>query len=238
MPDFLRRSRRDVPVIEDASLAALLEGAELPAGPVPELRLLAEALTGLKGQPASDELTGEAVTLAAFRNQFGVLDPVRRPSARKLSMRLRSLPVKASAAVAATVLGLGGIAIAAYAGSLPAGLQRLAHDIIGAPAPGPRPAPRPSHPGPALTGHHARTSPSLRPHPAPTPHSPGKPSALPTPHGSGKPSVLPTPHGSGKPSVLPTPHGPGAPDGAPTGRPPRNSWPGERIRSIPEVTRP
>ena len=237
LPDFLRLSRGDVPAIGDASLAALLAGAELPAGPAPELRSLADALAGLKGQPASDELEGEAGTLAAFRNQFG-LAAARPPWAGKLSAWLRSLPVKAVAAVAATVLSLGGIAAAAYAGALPAGLQRIAHDIIGASGPGSRPATRPFGPGPAATGHradglcaawaHAKADGTRKQQAvafgklAAAAGGPGHVTAYcatitplrtsPSP----RPHPAPTPHASRKPSGLPTPHGAGKPSGLPT----------------------
>jgi hypothetical protein len=235
--DFLRPSRRDMPVIEDASLAALLAGAELPAGPAPELRSLAEALAGLKGQPASDELAGEAVTLVAFRNQFGALGIARRPRAQKPAAPLRSLPVKAAAAVTATVLSLGGIATAAYAGGLPAGLQRLAHDIIGAPPPGSQPATRPSRAGPAVTSHRAvglcaawtyAKADGTRKQQAvafgKVAAGAGGPdnvtaycatAAHPRTSPSPRPHPAPTPHGSGKPTGLPAPHGSGKPTALP-----------------------
>src|SRR5262249_59209833 len=57
-----------------------------------------------------------------------------------------------AAAGAAAFLSLSGIA-AAYAGALPAPVQRLAHDTIGAPPPGtPQPAITPSSAGPATSG--------------------------------------------------------------------------------------
>ena len=71
MPNFLWPGHRDVPMTEDTSLEALLADTELPPGSEPELRLLAQALAELRGEPASDELEGQAETLAAFRSQFG-----------------------------------------------------------------------------------------------------------------------------------------------------------------------
>ena len=44
------------------------------------------------------------------------------------------LSVKAAATVAIAVIGVGGVATAAYAGKLPASAQQFAHDTIGAPA--------------------------------------------------------------------------------------------------------
>ena len=138
----------DAPVTGDASLAAMLAGDELPAGSGPELRPLADVLAGLRGHAASDELAGEAETLAAFRSQFGASDVAHWPRARRSPLRLR--PVGAAVVAAATILSLGGIA-AAYAGALPTGLQRLAHDIIRAPAPATRPVISPSRAAPGTS---------------------------------------------------------------------------------------
>ena len=82
MPGFLWPGRRDVPMIEDTSLAALLAGAELPPGSGPQLRPLAEALAELRARPARGELAGEAEILAAFRDQFGAPHTAHRPPAR------------------------------------------------------------------------------------------------------------------------------------------------------------
>jgi hypothetical protein len=225
-------------VIQEASLTALLVGAEMPAHSPPELRPLAQALAELAGQPASSELDGEAETLAAFRNQFSIPDATPRPWPRQPPARLRHLPVSAATAAAATILSLGGIATAAYAGALPAGLQRLAHDTIAAPAPGSRHTSKPSRTVPAATGHRAgglcaawaqakadgtrkqqvvafaRLAAAAR--------GPGQVTAYcatavhlrtsPSP----RPHPAPTPHGSGKPTALPTPHGSGRPTALPT----------------------
>ena len=65
---------------------------------------------------------------------------------------LLSAKLAAAIAVAAVTLG-GGAAAAAYAGALPASMQKLAHDTIGAPAA--RPVPSGSPVGPDATGHAA-----------------------------------------------------------------------------------
>jgi hypothetical protein len=149
MPNSVWPRREDAPVIGDEPLAALLAGAELPYGSGPELRSIAEALAGLRGQAASDELAGEAEALAAFRNQFGAPCTAHWHRARQSSPWFRRLPVRAAAAATVTVLGLGGLATASYAGALPASMQRFAHDIIGAPDPDTRPVMSPSWAGPA-----------------------------------------------------------------------------------------
>ena len=225
-------------MIGDTSLAALLAGTELPHGAVSELRPLAETLAELRARPASDELVGEAETLAAFRNHFGRPHAVHRPPAGKGPLLSRPLLVKAAAAVA-TVLSFGGIAGAAYAGALPAPVQRLAHHIIGALPPGtPQPALPPSHARSAAPGDsayglctawaHAKAHGTRKQQAAAfgrltaaaggagkvttycaTGASPGTSS-------SQNPQPAPTPHGTGRPSGLPTPHGSGKPSGLPT----------------------
>jgi hypothetical protein len=235
-------------MIEDTSLAALLAGTQLPPGSAPELRPLAEALAELRARPASDELAGEAETLAAFRSQFGAPRVAHRPPARAPRPRRRLLSVKAAAA-AATVLSLGGIATAAYAGALPATVQRFAHDIAGAPAPGSRPALTKASAHPATTDGPAHGLCTAWAHAkahgtaaqravafsrlaaaaggagnvtayCATAAPPGRsPSQAPQPS--------PAPHATGKPPGLPTPHASGKPrglpsphrTGAPTGRP-------------------
>jgi hypothetical protein len=162
MPYFPRSIPPDAPVIGDASLEALLRGAELPAGSAPELRSLAEALAALTAGPASDELAGEAAALVAFRDRPGTFHsarrrhPARRRRHRRAASRFRLLPARTAAAAAAAALaGLGGITTAAYAGALPAAVQRVAHDVIGAPAASATPATRRAPVGPDAAGRPA-----------------------------------------------------------------------------------
>ena len=136
MPNSPWLSRRDVPDSRDAPLAALLAGTELPAGLSPELRPVADALAALRAAPASDELSGEAQVLAAFRDQRGVPDAVRRPRRRRPTVLAPLLSARAAVIAAAAVLSMGGVATAAYTGALPAPVQRFAHDVFGAPPAG------------------------------------------------------------------------------------------------------
>jgi hypothetical protein len=205
MPNFGEPNRRDAPVISDASLAALLEDAKLAAGAAPQLRRLAEALADLTDRPGNDELDGEAETLAAFRNLAGTPGPAHRPRRPRPRLRPRSLPARAAVAAGAVALTFGGLTTAAYARALPAPVQRLAHDFIGAPAPRFQPATRPSPAAPAAT--HPRTVPPGRTHPAPTSHGQGKPTGHPASHGHGEPTGHPASHGQGKPTGHPTPQG-------------------------------
>ena len=223
-------------MIGDTSLTALLAGDELPAGSGPELRPLAEALAGLRARPVNDELAGEAETLAAFRNQFGAPRVPHRPPAR--APRRRLLPAKAAAAAAATLLSLGGIATAAYAGALPTTAQRFAHDIIGAPAPGGQPALTRSPTGSATVSGpvhglctawaHAKAHGTAAQRAVAFSRlaaAAGDRSnvtafcataALPGTSAAHMPQPSPAPHATGKPSGLPTPHATGKPSGLPS----------------------
>ena len=133
MPNFPWSGRPDVSAISDASLSALLAGAELPPGAAPELRPVAEALAALTAAPTGDELAGEAEALAVFRERLGVPSPTRR-SHRRPTLLSPLLSARAAAAAAVAALGIGGFATAAFAGMLPAPAQQFAHHTIGAPA--------------------------------------------------------------------------------------------------------
>jgi hypothetical protein len=157
MPNFPWSGRREAASLSDAALAALLAGADLPTEAPAELRDVAEALAALTGSPAGDELAGEAVALAAFRDRLGVPSPV--PLRRRRPTLLAPVLSARAAAVAVTVLALGGLATAAFAGALPAPAQQFAHSVIGAPAAHPtatdHPAGSVSPVGPDATGHPA-----------------------------------------------------------------------------------
>jgi hypothetical protein len=225
-----------VPVIDDASLAALLAGGESPA---PELRPVAEALAALRAGPARDELAGEAVALAAFRDRIGAPSPAH-PPAHRPGRRLLAALLSARAAVAAAALSLAGFATAAYAGVLPAPVQQLAHVTIGAPAVGGAASARPHQPsgGSSPAGSAAyllctawadakahgtsRQQAAAFGNLAAAAGGAANVSAYcaaarhPGASPSGQPRPTPTPHGSGKPSGHPTPHGSGKPSGHPT----------------------
>jgi hypothetical protein len=231
-------------VISDASLEALLEGAELPAGSAPELRSLAEALATLTAGPARDERAGEASALVAFRERPGTLHSAwRLHSARRRRHRRPVSPFRllsartAAAAAAAALAGLGGVATAAYTGALPAAAQRLAHDIIGAPIASPTPATRRSPVGPDATGspgyglctawanakaHGIRKQQAVAfRNLAAAAGGASKVTSYcaAVAHRRSSPSrrahPASTPHGSGKPSNLPTPRGSGKPASLP-----------------------
>jgi hypothetical protein len=172
MPNFPWQGRQDAP--ESAAVTALLAelaaAPELPAGPPPDLRPVADALAALEAGPARDELAGEAVALAAFRagsqatvySQSTVHSQATvhsRTTGRRRSRRpfLLSPLVSARTAAVAIIaaLSLGSVATAAYTGALPAPMQRFAHDVFGAPPAGSHPGSGPASAQPAATGYAA-----------------------------------------------------------------------------------
>jgi hypothetical protein len=134
MPNFPWLSSQDAPEMGDASLAALLAGAEPPEGLVPGLQPVADALAALTAAPARDELAGEAAALAEFTSRVGMPVPVSRSRHRRHPLLTPLLSARAAAAAAVAALSLGGFATAAFAGALPAPAQQFAHHTFGAPA--------------------------------------------------------------------------------------------------------
>ena len=187
MPNIPQPQRQDEPVVTDADLVALLAGT---ADVAPGLRPVADVLAALVAEPTDMELAGEERALARFRRQAGAPVPTRRArrNANGLSSRFG---VKVGASVTAVAVVLGGGAAAAFADVLPAPIQRLAHEAIGAPIPHARHT-LPSGSRSAAhsrSGMHSRSSthgkPATRggpgtgrqgrPHPTPSPTSHGNP---------------------------------------------------------------
>ena len=184
MPNISQPQRQDEPAVTDADLAALLAGT---TDAVPGLRPVADVLAALTAEASSAELAGETRALAEFRHQAAM--PVQPQRAPRLSSRFG---VKVGASVTAAAVVLGGGAAAAFAGVLPAPIQRLAHEAIGAPIPAQRHLPdraRSVAPGqPAVPGQHfahgkpaAHGGPgakrSARPHATPSPTAQANPRA-------------------------------------------------------------
>jgi hypothetical protein len=130
MPNFPRSARGDVPPLGDAAFEALLAGNLPPEQAADGLRPVAEVIAALSLAPARSEIAAEARAREAYRAAFS------RPAPH--APRRRRHPVLASLLsaqlAAAAVLILGAIAAAAWVGVLPAPVQRLAHDVFGAPA--------------------------------------------------------------------------------------------------------
>jgi hypothetical protein len=134
MPNFSWLSSQDAPELGDASLAALLVGAQPADGLAPGVQPLADAVAALTAGPASDELAGEAAALAEFEARVGRPVSTSRSRHRRHPRLAALLSARAAAAAAVAALSLGGFATAAFAGALPEPAQQFAHHAFGAPA--------------------------------------------------------------------------------------------------------
>ena len=130
----LRSLPGDRPHHGDGHLEAMLAGKPLPENANAELQGVHELLTALRAAPVDPvERPGQARALDAYRETFARshLSPQRR---RRPAMISIFVSAKVGAALAAGVVSFSGVAAAAYTGSLPSGLQDLAHSTVGAPA--------------------------------------------------------------------------------------------------------
>lgn len=165
MPNIPGPGRREVFPANDEALVALLEGNEPPAEPAPGLQPVADLLAALRAGPTPDELAGEAGALAEFRRVTGVAALPRRSRHRRPRVPALRLRPRLAAAGGIAVLALGGLAIAAFNGSLPPSVQRAAHAALPI-APPPRVSP------PNTQVHHAKPGPSASPTPSAQPTQP------------------------------------------------------------------
>lgn len=149
MPSLpFRRRPSDPPEAEQ--LDALLDGS-MGASENPDWRGVANVLQAAAGPATASEVADsrelESIVLAAFRAaQHDVFAAAAdRPLVKRRVTtpglgplrRLRTTGSRIAAAVSCAVLGVGGIATAAYANALPGPVQSFAHDVIGAPVPHP-----------------------------------------------------------------------------------------------------
>jgi hypothetical protein len=117
-------------------LDAILAREPLPTDAEPGLHQVSAMLADLAdAPPTSSELRGQTEALAAYRAVVGVHARRQRtePERTPMLQSIRRAPAAAVLAVAATV-SLGGVAAAAYTGSLPSVAQGVAHRVLGAPA--------------------------------------------------------------------------------------------------------
>lgn len=239
MPIFRWPARGGVPPVGDPAFDALLAGNVLPEDAAEGLRPVAEAIAALNGPPMSSELAAQASALAVYRGAAGrSAEPA--PSRRRRHPVLASLlSAKLAAAAAAAAVSLSGVTAAAYAGALPAPMQKLAHDAFGAP-----PAHRAAHPapsatpvGPAATGHPAYGLCTAYAHLKADGSAAQKAVAFRNlaaaaggaanvtaycagvAHPGPSPSSEPASHTTGKPTSLPSHTPAGHPTGHPTGKP-------------------
>ena len=156
MPTYPSPAHGEIPPVGDPAYDAML-ARTLPPGDAPAgLGPVAGAFAALRAAPVDSGMTAEASALAAFRGTVGRPSEPARPRRRRRPVLTSLLTAKLAAAAAAAAVTLGGAAVAAYTGKLPAPAQKFAHDTIGAPR---TPAARPAHsatPQPTvLPGHSA-----------------------------------------------------------------------------------
>lgn len=155
MPIFPRSAHGDTPPVGDPAFDALLARAPLPENAAGGLRDMAEAFAELYAAPVPGKPDAEARAMAAFRGTVGRTVTPHRSRPRRRPVLTSLLTVKL--ATAAAVVALGGAAAAAYTGALPASIQKLAHDGIGAPQrPAAHPTPTATSPGQKAAGTHHR----------------------------------------------------------------------------------
>lgn len=126
------------------------------------------ALLDVAKAPASgEELAGERTAVAGFAAAYRGAVPASVPRGRRrawVPLSAKGVAVKVAAGVA--VLAVGGTALAAETGNLPAGVQQRAHSVFAGlgvpPADGGR---RPTDPGPAGAAGSVRPSTSAVPTP-------------------------------------------------------------------------
>jgi hypothetical protein len=157
MPVFPWSAPGDVPPAGDPAFDALLAGDPLPDRAARGLRPAAEVIAALNEAPVTGELAALASALAVFRGEAGQAGGPARSRARRHPLPGSRLSAKLAAAATAAAVTLSGAAAAAYAGALPAPVQKLAHDALGAPPA--RPPAHPAHPvtpvGPKTAAGHS-----------------------------------------------------------------------------------
>jgi hypothetical protein len=124
--------------LDEVTAERLLRGMRPSPGATAGEQALGDLLAAASAPPSARELSGETRAVAAFNaSRSATTGPrhsrhvIRR---HRPAMRPRvSHGVAAAAALGA--LTIGGVAAAAYTGSLPTSIQRIAHDHLGAPHP-------------------------------------------------------------------------------------------------------
>jgi hypothetical protein len=126
--NLLHLSGRDS-ALPDELVDRILRDEPVDAGAAPEALALAGMVTTLRRPARPVELRGAASAVAAYRREM-----TTRALKEQRHRRLRpSVSARIVAAVFAGSLGMGGMAVAAVDGSLPAPLQHFAHVLFGAP---------------------------------------------------------------------------------------------------------
>ena len=158
--------------IDEVAAERLLRGQRPSVGASSDEQAVAKLLAVASAPPTVHELSGEARAVAAFTATRPATTGPRH--ARHVARRHRLVfnPRVSHGVAAAAALGaltVGGVTAAAYSGSLPGSMQRLAHDHLGAPRKHPV---HPHHPTSSPT-HVAPTKSALRSNDAPEQGQPG-----------------------------------------------------------------
>jgi hypothetical protein len=156
--------RREQPAatssLDEVAAERLLRGQRPSVSASSDEQALAKLLAVASAPPSVQELAGEARAVAAFTATRPAATGPRH--ARHVARRHRLVlsPRVSHGVAAAAALGaltVGGVTAAAYSGSLPDSMQRLAHDHIGAPRNHP-----PRTPAKAAPAHLTPTHTALR----------------------------------------------------------------------------
>lgn len=167
------------PSFDEVTAERLLRGERPASGAPAAEQAVNELLTAASAPPSARELSGEARAVAAF---IASRPATTGPRHARHTIRRRPPAVRPrvshgfAAAAALGVLTIGGVAAAAYTGSLPSSIQRLAHDHIGAPHVG-RPH---AAPGSAASSRSKSPASALRSHGSTLPGQPGLSAMTPT----------------------------------------------------------
>ncbi len=122
--------------LDEVAAERLLRGQRPSVGASSDEQALAKLLAVASAPPSAYELSGEARAVAAFTETRPATTGPRH--VRHVARRHRFVlnPRVGHGVAAAAVLGaltVGGVTAAAYSGTLPDSMQRLAHDHLGAP---------------------------------------------------------------------------------------------------------
>jgi hypothetical protein len=154
---------RNTSPLDEVAAERLLRGQLPSIGASSDEQALAKLLAAASAPSSVHELSGEPRAVAAY---IATRPASTGPRHARHVLRRRRPVINSrvshgvAAAAALGALTVGGVAAAAYTGSLPGSMQRLAHDHLGAPRHHPKPPPTivPSHQTPTQTALRSRGS--------------------------------------------------------------------------------
>lgn len=152
---------RNTSPLDEVAAERLLRGQHPSVGASSDEQALAKLLAVASAPPSVHELSGEPRAVAAY---IATRPASTGPRHARHVLRRRRPVINSrvshgvAAAAALGALTVGGVAAAAYTGSLPGSMQRLAHDHLGAPRQHPKP------PATVASTHQTPTQTALRSH--------------------------------------------------------------------------